>query len=111
MSNVKTRKQKIIRIIRDNYGKGVSVCVKRLNDGGFPCPTGKKHQWTKDQVELVRKTGNVTIIEPKKTLTIATDVCRKTYDIIRQNSAYMTDFLRTAIREKIERDGLDLKKF
>lgn len=102
------RQKKILRIIKANKKHGTNHCAKLLNDGGFPAPCGRKYQWKPEYINRVAKGEDLSHLKKGRitVYTLSAAVPVEMYDIVIQNSNTASEFVRAAISEKIERDGL-----
>lgn len=101
-----TRTKKIKGIIAANIHKGEQFCADRINSGGFPAP-GFSRIWKPEHIKPMMA-GKISMKPAKKIakINVATPLDRNIADIIFRNSVTSARFLRDAIAEKIERDGL-----
>lgn len=105
MSNSVIRTKKIKGIISANRKFGDQVCANKINAGGFPAP-GYAKKWHAEHIGPMMR--DEISLKPvlKRELHIGAIIDGKTHDIIFRNSVTHSAFLRAAIAEKIEREGL-----
>ena len=98
--------KKIKGIIAVNIHRGEQVCADKINQGGFP-PPGHARKWGPEHIKPMMA-GEISLkVKPKKEkLIISAAICPETHDIIFRNSVTNSEFVRQAIFEKIEREGL-----
>ena len=105
-NNSVIRAQKIKGIIAVNIHRGEQFCADKINQGGFP-PPGHARKWGQEHIKPMMA-GDISLKKPRKiiNLIISAAICPETHDIIFRNSVTNSEFVRQAIFEKIERDGL-----
>jgi hypothetical protein len=98
--------KKIKGIIAANIHQGEQVCADKINQGGFS-PPGYAREWGPEHIKPMMA-GEISLKRPPKIekIVISAAILRDVYDIIFRNSVTNSEFVRTAIMEKIEREGL-----
>ena len=98
--------QKIKGIIACHIHRGEQVCADKINQGGFP-PPGHARKWGPEHIKPMMA-GEISLkpVTRQKYYHVGTTVSRTVHDIVFRNSATNSGFLRAAILEKIEREGL-----
>ena len=105
-NNSVIRAQKIKGIIAINIHRGEQHAADKINQGGFP-PPGHARKWGPEHIKPMMA-GEISlkkIKDPEKRI-ISAGILRDVYDIIFRNSVTNSEFVRQAIFEKIEREGL-----
>ena len=99
--------QKIKGIIAVNIHMGNQVCADKINQGGFP-PPGHARKWGPEHIKpmMAGEISLKTTPDPEK-IVISAAILRDVYDIVFRNSVTNSEFVRQAIFEKIEREGLE----
>ena len=98
--------KKIKGIIACYTHKGEQVCADKINAGGFP-PPGHARKWGPEHIKPMMA-GEISLkpVAEIKTVVISAAITRTVHDIIFRNSDTNSGFVRAAIIEKIEREGL-----
>jgi hypothetical protein len=108
-NNSAIRAKKIKGIIAVNLHRGEQVCADKINQGGFPAP-GHARKWGPEHIKPMMA-GEICLKPVKKPpkiekIVISAAVLIAVYDIIFRNSVTTSAFVRAAVMEKIEREGL-----
>ena len=100
------RAQKIKGIIAVNIHRGEQFCADKINQGCFPAP-GHARKWGPEHIKPMMA-GEISLKRkriPEKVV-ISAAILIDVYDIVFRNAVTNSEFVRTAIMEKIERDEL-----